>query len=221
MMGPGRGSVSALACRSAYSVSLYDPNYQDLVVLDPITESVLVYANSPDFLSQTAPTVVLSPSLENPRSIAVADMDASGTQDLIVGMEGGFVIFFNSGTFPGFSSDNNMTVDLAGSEAMQIVTGDFDVGMETGPGTIDVALVNASTNQLEIYFQGDGGTGFASSRSYSIPLISPVRWADAGDINHDGMCDILVGTADGNLIVILPERRGRILRFQQDRVRLS
>ncbi len=157
-------------CRSAYSVSLYDPNYQDLVVLDPITGSILVYANSPDFLSQTTPTVVLSTSLENPRSIAVADMDASGTQDLIVGMEGGFVVYFNSGTFPGFSTDNNMTVDLAGSEAMHIVTGDFDVGNETGPRTIDVALVNASSNQLEIYFQGDGGIGFASSRSYTIPL---------------------------------------------------
>ncbi len=34
-----------------------------------------------------------------------------------------------------------------------------------------------------------------------------MRWADAGDItyagdiNHIGMCDILVGTADGNLMV--------------------
>jgi PKD repeat protein len=94
-----------------------------------------------------------------------------------------------------------MTLELAGSEATQIATGDFDVGMETGPGTIDVALVNSTSNQLEIYFQGESGTGFAPSRYYSIPLTSPARWADAGDINHDGMCDILVGTANGNLIV--------------------
>ena len=57
--GTWTGIGVSTGCRSAHSVSLYDPNYQDLVVLDPITESVLVYANSPDFLSQTAPTVVL------------------------------------------------------------------------------------------------------------------------------------------------------------------
>ena len=67
-----------------------------------------------------------------------------------------------------------MDDDSAGFEATQIMTGDFDVGMETGPGLIDVALVNASTRSVGDLLPGRWWNQVSHpSRSYSMPLDQP------------------------------------------------
>jgi hypothetical protein len=74
--------------------------------------------------------------------------------------------------------------------------GDFD-----GDRRVDLAAVNDDGEVLLYLGHGDG-TFTSSGRSFGFPVgptvfLEPVQAIDAGDFNHDGLAEIVVGDMSG------------------------
>ncbi|MCD4697857.1 MAG: VCBS repeat-containing protein, partial [Bacteroidales bacterium] len=104
-------------------------------------------------------------------SVFNADFNNDGWEDIILN---GDKIFINNGTGV-FDSDVSI-----GGDYYNVCVGDFDAD-----GNVDV--VAKST----IYW-GDGAMGF-TTQELTVPVANINGWSDAGDINGDGLIDIVQG----------------------------
>ncbi|MCE5296678.1 MAG: PKD domain-containing protein [Euryarchaeota archaeon] len=201
--------LTTTTAERAVSLKLYDQSYDDIVLTDPVSGTVIIYKSSiSNSLLGSSPLTLTIPSLSSPNSLTSSDVNGDGRVDLIVGCQDGFVIFYNDGTAQGFHSNDYDLVPLATIPSIQaIMIGNFNNGTDEGAGVdlMDVAVINSTTNRIEIYFQQSDGT-YSATGGKMLSLAVPsgtIIWTDSADVNSDGLADIVVATDDGNIVAYI------------------
>ncbi|HKX63417.1 MAG TPA: VCBS repeat-containing protein [Verrucomicrobiae bacterium] len=132
-------------------------------------------------------------------SLVLADFTGDGRIDAAVGrMATGIRIFIQGelGTFERFE-------DYATSNSLWICTGDFN-----NDGRSDLAGIGSNSEAVDLFFQSTTGTMIPSG-SKSAPYAGD-NDIEAGDVNNDGLTDIVVMSGQGtlNLSVLLQTAEG-------------
>jgi len=130
------------------------------------------------------------PTLGPVGSLTFADLNGDGAPDLVVGTEGpggvGVAMGTGGGKFGPFG------FSFVSTRAVYLLTGDFD-----GDGHPDVAgarFLAASGDSASVFLAcGDGVGGWASYREWPTRAYAHVV---AGDVNHDGLADLVAVSAD-------------------------
>jgi len=157
----------------------------DVAVADDTAGSVYILLGKGDGTFVLKATYILY----EPGSIAVGDINHDEKLDLVIDTSGGFNVFLGAGdgTFTQLP-----TVLTPGFEFFGLAIADFNQD-----GNPDVAVTSSTTsvNYLSIYF-GNGDGTFQSPVNYVMDLPSQF-FVTAGDLNHDGVPDLVDITANG------------------------
>jgi hypothetical protein len=135
------------------------------------------------------------------RNASVADINGDGLPDIIVanrtgGRPGANYLWRNGG---GGRFDASC-IPFSEESATTITTADFD-----GNGAIDLAVPNRDGGQSYVY-RNDGAGRFSTGNRIPFgPPDATMRMAEAGDLDHDGLLDI----------VAIDERHGVRIYFRQ------
>ena len=133
-------------------------------------------------------------------SIAIADLTGDGRNDIAVGRESAGIRVFAQAAGGAFDSFTNYPT----ANANWICSADFN-----NDGRSDVAGISWSSKQVDVFAQTPAGT-------LSLAGQYPANYAgyndvEAGDVNHDGLSDIIVMSGQGlgpNLSVLLQTNGG-------------
>ena len=129
------------------------------------------------------PPVEFNTGLGFPYSLAAADFNQDGNQDLFVVSFGSAASILLGNGNGGFSAGGS--VGTGGSESIAVVVGEFN-----GDGIADLAVANYASQNVSILL-GNGLGGFSSAITY--PAGSGPHSLAIGDFNADGKQDLAVG----------------------------
>ena len=128
----------------------------------------------------------------NPYSVAIADFNKDGNQDIAVAIPDDNSVSIRIGDGAGnFTGSTNVPV---GNSPRWVSVGDFN-----GDGNADIATANPNSNSVSIRL-GDGNGNFSGSTEVPVGL-SPFCVA-LGDFNGDAKLDLAVANPDGNDVSI-------------------
>jgi hypothetical protein len=136
-------------------------------------------------------------------SVAIADMNNDGMNDVVITQETGIGLFLQNtqGTLDPITVYNSNQLYFSNSE--KLVAADFD-----GDGLSDVAAIDWGNQSegIDIYIQNDNGL-LDATVTYAAPHSG---WPDLtyGDLNNDGLNDIVVmsGTLNEDNFLILTQQ---------------
>lgn len=128
----------------------------------------------------------------NPYSVAIADFNKDGNQDIAVAIPDDNSVSIRAGDGAGnFTGGTNVPV---GNSPRWVSVGDFN-----GDGNEDIATANPNSNSVSIRL-GDGIGNFSGGTEVPVGL-SPFCVA-LGDFNGDAKLDLAVANPDGNDVSI-------------------
>jgi|GEM_PF-1914776 len=187
---PGPENVTVMECHD-----LNRDGYGDLVMASSFPRQVHIWFGNPSMLtpSYTPVKVDLDYSMSSGSSLAIGDLDGDGDSDLAVGGAGGLDIFWNSGTGTSFSQGQRSTLALSGASATSMAAIRVQGSMHNDLLT-DLAIVNASSSKIEIYFQQSGATKFVANDRLLLNTMPGISGLIASDLNGDGRQDLLTST---------------------------
>ncbi|KNC47556.1 uncharacterized protein AMSG_02581 [Thecamonas trahens ATCC 50062] len=134
---------------------------------------------------------VLAGALRSVGDVVVADVDGNGLVDIVVRElgSGSALQWFSqtsSGTFAGAA------ILAAASPRASILT--FTVADLDGAGLVDVVFLEDDGLTVNVtYVSADGGGGFSAPTVLKTSFGSPCRSLQVGDVNADGLADVVVG----------------------------
>jgi hypothetical protein len=116
-------------------------------------------------------------------SLALADLDANGTLDIVAGGNFQAAVYFNdeNGRY------DNLSLPLESEEGRP--AGDFD-----GDGFLDLIGYDSAAQRMAIYLNNRQEDFLAADRRLFGPVQSPVGSTAVGDLDNDGDLDIVTGS---------------------------
>ncbi|QLH74459.1 MAG: PKD domain-containing protein [Methanomassiliicoccales archaeon] len=188
----------------AVALSLYSNAMSDVVVSDPVNNKVYILQSGSGIYSTSYIMITLDvPSpLTGPLGLDAIDENSDGLTDLVVACSNGIVIFYRSASGQGFSSSDNYVFVNGQYVGQWAIAGDFNKGVD-GAGLPDLAVVNMTSNRIEVYFQQPSGPRYSADIGKMTTLAIPsgtVVWADSCDVDRNGLLDIVIGTSSGDLV---------------------
>ncbi|MCX6650608.1 MAG: PKD domain-containing protein [Methanomassiliicoccales archaeon] len=153
--------------------------------------SVVIWWGKTTFFSSVSSTslTVTMPS----RSLGFGDLNHDGRRDLVLGCTGGLEVYWNTGTATPFSASNRFVLPLADSEVSSV-----EIGNLTGDGDdlADIAIVNATSNRVEIYHQQPSSPVFLSTARTLLTIVPHIGGLVSEDFNGDGRLDLATHSSD-------------------------
>lgn len=133
-----------------------------------------------------------------PSAVAVADLNGDGNLDLAVANQGPDNISILLGNGAGVFTPDGRPSLPAGAKPQGIVAGNF-----VGDGRIDLITVNPGGETYSV-LRNTGGTGAArfAVSTFATPGTNP-RSVAAGDLNRDGLLDLVIAVRGSNQVVPL------------------
>lgn len=168
----------------------------DFIAVNEISHDLRVLLNTADGTGNLGP--VLTPTTQigvEASPSTVADFDNDGSMDVATGNSTSNTVSIALGSGDGrFSGVQNIAV---GARPHGIVALDVD-----GDGDLDVVV--ASENDYSLYLMINDGTGtFGDALEFAHSNSGDGRYAlGAGDMDGDGIFDLVVGTTEGRLLVL-------------------
>ncbi|MHC1709960.1 MAG: PKD domain-containing protein [Methanomassiliicoccales archaeon] len=175
-----------------YAEDLNGDGFDDIVMTISSPAGFVVWFGSSTYLP-AATIPIIGTDLEQALSIAVGDLNNDGRKDLTIGGQGGVDVFWNTGTGPSFASDQHLRIPMPGTNVASLAVGQFAAHSD---GLLDIALLNSSSSQVEVYFQQPGSVKFTSVNIQLLPEVAGSVRMDSADVNDDGGDDIFVSTAN-------------------------
>lgn len=148
--------------------------------------------------AQRSPGTVAYAAGSGPQGIASADVNADGFVDLLIAnaSANAVSILLNEAAQPGkFATP--LTFPTKGTYPVALAVGDLN-----GDKYPDVVLVNETSSNVSVLLNTAGSTLFAPAALYTSGLILP-RGVALGDVNHDGLLDIVLTATVSDKIGIL------------------
>ena len=177
----------------------------DVVVADAIlgagTISVLFNTTAPGATTPTFASKVDIATGSEPVSLALGDLNGDGRLDVAVANEGSSTVsvLINT-TSPGASTPSFATkVDLATSTRF-VAFGDLN-----GDGVPDLAVANASSNTVSVFFNTTAPEATTASFSSSVAFSTGVEPFSIAvvDLDGDGRRDLAIANEDGGGVSVL------------------
>jgi len=139
----------------------------------------------------TAASTSITTSL-TPRSIGFGDLDGDGYLESVIGCLGGLEIYWNDGSASPYEVGDRFVLSLPGSDVTAVRTGLF-----SGDGDLmaDMAIVNATSSRVEIYYQQPVPI-FSSSSRLLLTAVPNVDDLMCADLNGDGRPDLATHSDD-------------------------
>lgn len=174
-----------------FAADLNNDNQLDVVVANGGSSSVSVLLNNGmgSLVKQMPDTAVAA----NPRYIAVADMDGDGVGDIVVthapGTGPSILIGNGDGTF---KTPTILTNALGNTGYVQL--GDYN-----GDNKQDILVTFLAAQRMA--FLPGLGNGTFGAQALSVTTMAP-NWVDVGDLDRDGLVDIVVANRLSNNVTI-------------------
>lgn len=139
----------------------------------------------------------------DPRSIAVGDLDGDGSPDLVVADHGGQVAVLLGDGYGGFDSRPPFRVGF-GDRPVAVALADVN-----GDGRLDLMVLSAGSDDLSVML-GDGMGGFEATAASPIAVPDAPSSMAVGDFNADGRPDLAItaGTTSGSVSVLQGDGSG-------------
>ena len=170
-----------------------------VVVAAALITALCKSPSAPSEGSAPADGLTLIPVGVTPSAVAAADVNADGLPDVLVGNAGGGSLTVLLGDGRGGFTPSAGSPFSSGQQPLDFATGDFN-----RDGRLDVAIANHDTSAVTVLL-GDGRGAFAPA------LASPfftgcrphVHSVAAGDLNADGLLDLVVESADTDSVQVI------------------
>ena len=197
-LGAARATAPTIAPAIA-SATFTNSGFADLLITDPVGDTVTVLLSSGDdtFKTATGSPIALG---KQPSAMVTGDFNADGNQDFVVAnfADDTLSVFLGNGNGT-FKEETGSPFALGSSVAgpIAMVARDFN-----GDGKLDLAIVNQTTDNVSILL-GNGDGTFAQATNSPIAVGKfPVAIA-AGDLNGDAHADIAVVNQSDNTVTVL------------------
>ncbi len=172
----------------------------DLAVANQADNTISIFQGNGDGTFKT-PTLIVLPAGFEPTSLAVADLNGDGHQDLVVADQG-------NNTFSVLLGNGNGTFQTrtdypTGTAPVYVALGDFNED-----GALDIATANNTANTVSIYYNQisnqDIPTGtFLAGSTRDFPAGNGPTSIAVADYNLDGFADLVVSDETDNAISVI------------------
>ncbi|MCG7844769.1 MAG: PKD domain-containing protein, partial [Methanomassiliicoccales archaeon] len=182
-------SISAIV-----SEDLNFDGFDDLMLVVSDTASVQVWFGGSTFLFGGGSSVTITSTLGMAYSLTTGDLNNDSKTDLAVGGLGGVNIFWGSGSGTLYSNSNRFSLLLIGANVTSLTCGQLDKHRDD---LLDLALVNASSSSIEIYYQQTTGATFKHTNQTEFQSLNPplmVGNISSSDMNSDGRDDLITSS---------------------------
>lgn len=146
---------------------------------------LLIYAGNGDGTFQAPVTIALPSSF--PTSLANADFNGNGKQDLLVGYAGTANIETGNGASTFQTSTPVYNTSLTMNIAINVQTADLDAD-----GKPDLLLADYNAGTLTMIVNGAIGSFFPATGTYQFQIAPGLNDIAVGDLNGDGLPDVVV-----------------------------
>jgi Flp pilus assembly secretin CpaC len=192
-------TTAPLVPRAIVSTILTTSGFHDLLVTDPVANTVRILLSNGDdtFKEATGSPIAVG---QQPSAIVTGDFNGDGNQDFVV-------TNFTDNTFSLFLGNGDGTFEQAtGSPFVLPSSVEGPIAMISADlnadGNLDIVVVNRTTNNLSI-FLGDGKGTFTQATNSPVTVGKlPVAIA-TGDLNNDSKPDLAVVNQTDNTITVL------------------
>ena len=181
----GFGTPTCIAAGQIFSPApLTNSLYMDLLVADGAGSQVRVVQNTAGTLAQTAPITLTN----QPTSLVIGDFDRDGTNDFAVTTRGNdvYALMAYRGQGSGAFAFNQRLWCGGNATPLHLATGFLDTQTSND---LDVAVA-ATSNSTGRVFLGSW-SGSLTPAIASVSLQSPPVWVAIGDVNNDGINDLI------------------------------
>lgn len=132
---------------------------------------------------------------ENPFYVQVADLDRDGNGDVLAVDRGAGDVVALMGLGEGLFAAPRTVIEGESARAVEIADFNYDTHQ-------DVVVMNSANGEAVVYF-GDGTGALAQGGRYSVGDGAGVLVVDSGDLDRDGVLDLVAGNSSDDLIHIL------------------